>query len=102
MKKINIVTRTYALDDEWLVDIMDNKEEDIFYAWIYHKDYCVKDMMYGWPKHQPTGLVTDLKTFKEMVLCGWEDYAESYREEYMDEDICCPVCGSHDVELIAN
>ncbi len=102
MKKINITTKTYALDDEWRVDIVDNKEEDIFSAWLYHNECGIKDMMFGWPKHQPNGLVTDINGFKEMVLCNWYDYAENYHEEYMDEDICCPVCGSHDVEPIAN
>lgn len=102
MKRINITTKTYALDDEWRVDIVDNKEEDIFYAWLYHEECGIKDMMFGWPKHQPNGLVTDLNGFKEMVLCGWEDYKDGYIEDYMSDWVCCPECGSHDVELVTN
>lgn len=82
MKKLEIVTTTYDVGDGWVIDIVDNP--DIFDAWIYREGVGVKSFMFGWPKVQPTSLVTDYNGFLDMVMNQWEEYKEGYEEELND------------------
>lgn len=82
MKKLEIVTTTYDVGEGWMIDIVDNP--DIFDAWIYRVGEGVKSFMFGWPKVQPTGLVTDYNGFLDMVMNQWEEYTEGYEEVLED------------------
>ena len=88
MKRTDLFsTITFEVGDGFMVDIVDNKEEGLFEAWLYHKNYGVKSSMFGEPKKQK---VKDdemtLEQFIESVEANLltEDYIGDYAEEYMD------------------
>ena len=85
MKKSNYKIHTYEADNGFMVDIVD--KGDAFEAWIYHKDYCVKDLMWGEPKENSRfekPFTQTLQGFKALVEANLEGYAAGYAEEYMD------------------
>lgn len=49
MKKLEIKTTTYDCGDGFRIDIVETDEEQE--AWLYHKDYGVKELMFGVDKH---------------------------------------------------
>lgn len=86
MKKANYKIHTYEADDGFMVDIVD--KDDAFEAWIYHKDYGIKDLMWGEPKKNTIfgePFTQTLQGFKSLVEANLEAYAGDYREDHMDE-----------------
>lgn len=85
MKKANIATTTYEVGDGFMVDIVELP--DTFEAWLYHKQYGVKDLMLSSPKqHRRFGKVytKPLEDFLKLVEANVEDYIGGHEEEHMD------------------
>ena len=74
MKKSDISITTYECG-EYLVDIVTTG--DSYEAWIYRKEFGVKDLMFLVQKKQQT-----LDEFLEIVEANVEDYGENYDEGY--------------------
>jgi hypothetical protein len=78
MKEANYITvKTYDAGDGFLLEEQYNSDEDLLEYWIYHKDYGVKQHIYG--IHQSTGLCFDSRT------SHIDRYKRDYRQSYMDE-----------------
>ncbi|SER79666.1 hypothetical protein [Lachnobacterium bovis] len=61
MEKIkDIITTTYKYDDKYLIDVVENKEEEFFEAWLYGKENTQKLAILTVP-------TTNIE-FKDMVL----------------------------------
>ena len=92
--KMETRTETYWIRDKWFVDITisPNRDAHIIEAWLYHKDYGNKDMMFGeaWDdkeKHTIQPIPENISTYEEfleMVEIDIDDYIRIYEEEYMD------------------
>ena len=76
MKKINSVTYTYKYNDDFMIDIVQTWTGEAFdyEAWIYNKDYGVKDLMFGSSEKS-------LEDFIELA----EQNAPEYITTYMDD-----------------
>ena len=100
MKKSNFKTETFTWDGGFMVDVVTTS--DTYEAWIYHKDYGIKELMFGMPKKQQS-----YEKFIEIVEWNVDDDIFAYMEQHMDgdfddddEEVCCPCCGSHEVEVV--
>lgn len=85
MKKLNVKIKTYEYAGNYRVQVID--KDDQYEAWLYHKDYGVMDMMFGWPKVQHINGSDEpwsLKDFLGLVEGNIDSYIELYREEYED------------------
>ena len=112
-------TVTYEADYGFMVDIVDTVDDRngcaYWDVWLYRKHFGYKMSMFGLMK-------TDHPTIKSILsiieanlpdyypdydeqFCQHDDVDRSYEDDYEYEDcddgaICCPVCGSDDVEVI--
>lgn len=77
MKRIKEKVYVYELDDKWRCDVVKKVENlaEWYEAWLYHADYGVKDMMFGFS--------CDLEEFEAMVALNWRDYARDYDKRYV-------------------
>lgn len=113
-----IKTVTFEAEYGFMVDIVDTVDErngcalwDIF---LYRKNMAVKMGMFGLLKEN-TPTLTDVKNIVEANLpeyypdydeqyCQYDEVDQGYLDDYDydedGEDICCPVCGSHDIEVV--
>lgn len=92
--KMETRTETYWIRDKWFVDITISPDKDahIIEAWLYHKDYGIKDMMYGeaWDdteKHTIQDKPEYIHTYEQflaIVESNIPDYMKIYQDEYMD------------------
>ncbi len=71
LDKLNQRIYTYKYNDQYYVDVVFDWKT--YEAWIYNKDYGVKDLMFGTPAEQ-TSLIEFLDTVNAVV----PDYIESY------------------------
>lgn len=73
-------TWTYKYSDGFMVDI--TKHDNIFEAWLYHKDYGIKELVFG----VDVSDVPTLEEFAEMVQGNLENEndIDGYIEDYMD------------------
>lgn len=80
MKGIRIIGREvikiYEKDD-WIVEVW--IVNDDFEAWIQHKDYGIKSLMFGMPAQQQS-----TQDFMKIVENSIDEYVEYYANEYMD------------------
>ena len=84
MKKVDAIkTITFEVNKEpgFLVDIVENKE--LYYAWLYHKDYGIKELMFGSAKDQHP----NIDDFIDMVEANIDNqyYVLGYKDEYFDQ-----------------
>ncbi len=77
MKEIKQESKVYEHDDDWRIEIVIDDED--YEAWLWHKDYGIKSLMFGCPKEQQ-----DYDYFLELVEFSIPDYIEGYLEEYGD------------------
>ena len=78
MKEAKYITiKTYDVGDGFLIDEQYNSEEDLLDYWIYHKDYSIKQYLYG--IHKSTGLSFD--SHIQYINRDKEDYRQSYMDE---------------------
>lgn len=77
MKKTNYYTETFAVDDSYRIDIVNNGET--YEAWIYNKRYGVKTLMFGL-------LIDDIthEMFIKVVKANTKIYIKDYQEEVED------------------
>lgn len=83
MKEINnrfALMGQYSAGDGFLIDVFENKTEDTYEAWIYHKDYGMKNLMFGMPTTQQR-----YKEFLECVECDIDEQKRIYSEDYIYE-----------------
>lgn len=80
MKKTNIKTATFELDQfsDFLVEIEETATD--YNAFLYHKEYAIKSLMFGMPKEQQSK-----KCFMQLVEYNAPDYISIYISEFMDE-----------------
>lgn len=62
---------------DFFVDIVEL--DDMYEAWLRHKNYGISDMMFGDPKEYG-----DLNWFLDLVEANLDEYEEGYMEEYAD------------------
>ena len=82
MIQANYITTTYNYDGKYLVDIIVKKDEQCYEAWLYNKDYGVKDLMFGVPMDENT---KSEREFLTLVLNNIQEHINLYEEEYEDE-----------------
>lgn len=75
MKKINVKTETYELDNNFRVDIV--TEGNHAEAWIYNTEYGIKSLMFGCENETK-------EDFMAMVEDSLDEEIKFYTEEYMD------------------
>ena len=75
MERTEIKIETFKYDENYLIDVVTLK--DTYEAWVYHKNYGVKSLMFGCPIEQQT-----YQFFLEMVEANADEYIEFYAEEY--------------------
>ena len=78
MKEIYVKTTVYDMGEGWRVDI--TEEIETYNAWIYYKDCGIKELMFGVGKDK-----IDFDSFCDMVTANYEEYQDSYKEEYCDK-----------------
>ena len=76
MKMTSNKTDTYNIGTGYKVDIVTLK--NTYEAWIYHKDYGIKELMCGMPKAQQT-----YRDFIKIVCRNIDNYKQGYEAEYM-------------------
>ena len=87
MKKNEIITTTYELEDGYFVEIQENYEGKqhikMLEFWLGHEDYGVKVFMFGVPKDS-----CDNQSTTNFITCTTlvSNYIELFRNKYMDED----------------
>lgn len=84
-RRLTRQTTSYKVSDfsDYIVDIIELPEE--WEAWLYHKDYTVKMLMFGSLKKQELidgPKECDLKAFIELVDRNVNDYIDDYEETY--------------------
>ena len=84
MKKITTTPTLETLGKgDFRVDIQLDTKTSTYYAWLYHKDYCIKEMMFGCcPKTD--GGADPLSVFERLVEGNLDVYIRSYKEDHMD------------------
>lgn len=71
MKKVNNEITTYEYENKICVDIVETPDD--FEAWIYDKDYGIKELMWGEPKNKQT-----FEGFKKLVSANIKNYIGNY------------------------
>lgn len=75
MKEIK--TKTYPLDKGFFLDIVTRCKK--YKAWLYHKDYGNKYLMFEMLKEQQT-----YEQFLEIVELNAPDYIDYYKRNFME------------------
>ena len=81
-KKLDITVESYRMDD-FIVEIVENREADEWSAWIHHQDYGIKSIMFA----QMFGMngANTKAEFTNIVFSLFLGYAENYRNEFMGD-----------------
>lgn len=66
----------YDVGDDWRVEVI-RREDGWREAWLFHKDYGVKDLMFG---VQSKG-----QELLDMIEANLSDYINFYKEQYFCE-----------------
>ena len=119
-RRTDIKVKTYEADYGFMVDIVDNVDERNGIAewdvWLYRKNIGYKMHMFGLLKEYNHTIKQILEIIERNLpeyypdydeqFCQYDDVDRGYEDDYdYDDDnecFCCPVCGSTDVELVAN
>jgi len=80
MKRVTeVTTENFTYNDEYRVDITDNKKEELFESWLYKQNYGVKTYMFGAPYsfcRNKESFIDLIKTFLEN-----KNYIAAYEKE---------------------
>lgn len=76
MKLTNIITETYEIRDGFRIDIT-HEEDGYKFAWIYHKDFGIKNGMFG--------MQMKIEEFIYVVYKQIDEYIEDYIERFAPE-----------------
>lgn len=80
MKRITeITTESFEYDDKYRVDIIDNKKEELFEAWLYNHNIGVKTYIFG----VPYSSCRNKESFMYLVKINLENenYIAAYEED---------------------
>lgn len=78
MKKlINHSVTTYIYKNVWRIDVINNKST--YEAWIYHKDYGIKNLMWA----VEAEVYGNLADFTALVEKNADDYIRIYKEDHI-------------------
>lgn len=77
MKRVyTLVTETYETSVKgFMVDVVIRTSDGIVEFWLYHKDYAIKQMMFGIHEEVDPASVIDSSLM---------DYIKAYRKQYME------------------
>lgn len=81
MKEMKSIRTTTFASGNYRIDIVESRTE--YEAWIYHKDYGVKDFMFGTDKNQ-AAYIKSFEEFTDMVEANLPVYKKSYHERHED------------------
>lgn len=120
-RRDDIKTVTFEAEYGFMVDVVDNKDwinhEPVWDVWLYRDSIGYKMYMFGFPKDQTPDIEEVIEITERNLpeyypdydeqFCQYDEVNRGYEEDYDyeeddDDCICCPVCGSKDVELIEN
>lgn len=117
--RAEIKVKTYEAEYGFLVDVVDtvDRRNDIrlWEAWLYRENMGTKMFMFGLQRSD----VPTIRDFLNIVESNLPEYYPDYDEQFSqyddvdrsyeddydydedddDECVCCPVCGSTDVEM---
>ena len=68
---------TYFFDHHYIVDIFN--VDDTYEAWLYNREYGIKDLMFGMPVEQQS-----FDEFLEIVEANVPEYIELYKAQHED------------------
>lgn len=79
LKRAVMQTNTFKLDNEFMLDIVCDAEREgaTYEAWFWHKDYGVKELLYGANQ--------EYDDFIGTALHYAEDFKDYYAEKYMGD-----------------
>lgn len=83
MNEIKTETKTYCDSYGWRFDIVINYDENEMSAWLYHKNYGVKDLM--WSEEYVKEKEDE---FFDTVVANLSDYKYVYFHSYMTDGDC--------------
>ena len=80
MKKADVKITVYEMKDNFFVEVY--KNNDIFEFWIYHRNYGIKEFMFGIPeKYFNKG-----NTIEHLIKSNFERQKDFYIQEYMQKE----------------
>lgn len=78
LAKTTISTTTYKYRDGFFVDAV--KHDDMWETYVWHKDYGVKDLMFGVDENQ----VESMDDLLDIIMANVEEYIFIYASQYID------------------
>ena len=70
MKRITeVTTESFEYDNEYRVDFIDNKKEELFEGWLYKHNICVKIYMFG----APYRFCLNIESFIDLIKTNLEN-----------------------------
>lgn len=95
MKEIKQESRVYEYDDDFRVEVVTGDEN--YEAWLWHKDYGIKSLMFGMPKSQQS-YEEFLDTVEATIVMDITQYANEYMDEEDTDDIMDYLIGDEEEE----
>ena len=77
MKKADVKITVYEMKDDFFVEVY--KNNDIFEFWIYHRNYGIKEFMFGLPEKY----FNEINTIENLIKGNFDDYKKTYIKNYM-------------------
>lgn len=77
MRQLKSYKTTTFADGDFRIDIVEKKSE--YEAWLYHKDYGVKNFMFGSGKQIET-----FDSFVDLVEANLATYKRIYKDEHFE------------------
>lgn len=78
---LGVQTQTFTVGDGFLVDIIVDALNEMYEAWIYHRDYGIKELMFGCEWKQNC-----YKEFFDTVDLAVDDYKHYYTKSRKSEE----------------
>lgn len=81
LKRAVMQTNTFKLDNEFMLDIVCDAEREgaTYEAWLWHKDYGIKELLFGLPYR-------DYEAFINTAIPVAEDAKIGYARKYIWEE----------------
>ena len=82
MKRTKIKTVTYKIGDDWLVDVMETRDEYI--AYLYNKYMMTKELLFSSNREQQS-FITFINTVESNIEIDIERYKQTYMADKGDK-----------------
>ena len=69
----DIKITTYECDEDWFIDVIEILSKDYYEAYLYHRDYAIKELIFG-----ASGEVTDEVLEDILINADINGYVERY------------------------